>query len=214
MIGTTCPNCGAALVFRTAVSVFAVCSYCGSTMLRTDRDVSLIGTMADLPDEMTPLQVGTTLTYHGATWTLAGRVRVGWTDGAWNEWYMASGDSVGWLAEAQGFLSAAFEARLETAEGIVPGRLPVLDDMITVDGRTYIVTDIKEATVIGSEGELPFRAPQGRRSTYFDMLGDGSGFAGFEASDAERLLYVGEYVEFDSLGFRNLRPVEGWAAPA
>ena len=104
-----CPSCGAPMTFRSSFSVYAVCSFCGSTVLRTDRDVSLIGTMADLPDEMTPFQVGTGLSWHTDTYTLAGRVRMGWADGAWNEWFIDSANRKGWLSEAQGFLALAFE---------------------------------------------------------------------------------------------------------
>jgi hypothetical protein len=204
-----CPSCGAPMTFRSSFSVYAVCSFCGSTVLRTDRDVSLIGTMADLPDEMTPFQVGTGLSWHTDTYTLAGRVRMGWADGAWNEWFMDSANSKGWLSEAQGFLALAFETP-------VPRRLdaPVaLGDVIEIAAGKFRVSDIKQAVCIGSEGELPFHAPPGRTATYYDMLSPAGGFAGLEQSGNERRLYVGDYVAFDDLRFTNLRDVEGWRVP-
>jgi hypothetical protein len=194
--------------------VFAVCAYCGSTVVRTDRDVESIGTMADLPDEMTPLQIGTELSHGGTHYTLIGRVRVGWADGAWNEWYMGHDSTAAWLVEAQGFLAVAVPQSIEEAGGIDATGLPRLEALVTVKGRTYRVTDIKEAACLGSEGELPFRAPRGRRATYIDMIDDVGGFASIESSDDGRQLYTGEYVPFDRLGFRNLRDIEGWKPPA
>ena len=72
-----CPSCGATIPFRSSFSVYAVCSYCGSTVLRNDRDVRAIGSVADLPAEMTPLQVGAELDWRGKHYTLAGRL-AGW----------------------------------------------------------------------------------------------------------------------------------------
>lgn len=208
-----CPSCGAAIPFRSSVSVYAVCAYCGSTVVRRDRDVEAIGRVADLPPEMTPLQVGTELEWQGVHYTLAGRLRVAWQDGAWNEWYMVAGDTAGWLADAQGFLSVAFAEPLDPASDLAAGAMPALGATVTVAGRDFRVTDIKEAACVGAEGELPFPAPAGRTATYFDMLDPLGGFAGLEADVEGVALYRGAYVGFDQLRLRNLRALEGWAAP-
>ena len=204
-----CPSCGAPIPFRSSFSVYAVCRSCGSTVLRTDRDVSVIGKMADLPDEMTPFQVGTGLSWQGQTYGLAGRVRMAWADGAWNEWFIDSAARKGWLCEAQGSLALAFETE-------VPPRLAgpaKLGDVVDLAAEHFRISDIKRATCIGSEGELPFPAPRGRSATYYDMLSPVGGFAGLEDSDEGRRLYIGHYVEFDDLQFTNLREVEGWRVP-
>ncbi|MGI4946714.1 MAG: DUF4178 domain-containing protein [Janthinobacterium lividum] len=209
-----CPSCGAAIPFRSSVSVYAVCASCGSTVLRSDRDVHAIGSVADLPAEMTPLQVGTELEWQGARYTLAGRLRVAWQDGAWNEWFMVAGDSAGWLADAQGFLSVAFAQPMDQVPDLVAGALPAFGDTLTIAGRPFRVTDVKDAVCVGSEGELPFRAAIGRRATYLDMVDPTGGFASIEATTDGVELYRGEYVRFDALGLRNLRALDGWAPPA
>ena len=208
----SCPSCDAPIAFRAGTSVFAVCSYCGSTVVRGDAAVERIGTMAELPEEMTPFQVGTELEHGGTRYTLAGRVRVAWVDGAWNEWFMVGGDTDAWLAEAQGTLAVSFPQDPAQAQGL-PAGPPALGDLVTVAGHTYRVTDLKEARCLGSEGELPFRAPRGRAATYADMLGPGGGFAGAEYSADGVQLYAGRYVSFNALRPRNLRPVEGWDSP-
>lgn len=205
-----CPSCGAPVPFRSSFSVYAVCASCGSTVLRGDADVSRIGEMADLPDDMSPLQVGTLFTYRGQRYELLGRVRMGWADGAWTEWFFDGGGRQGWLAEAQGFLSVSFE---HPAPAELPGAMPALGTVLRIDGTPYRVSDLKQATCTGSEGELPFAAPRGRTAEYADMVGPASGFAGLENGPDERRLYVGTYAGFDELAFANLRDVEGWTPP-
>ena len=77
----------------------------------------------------------------------------------------------GWLAEAQGFFAVSFPVGVGGGDGAGGEGLPVLDGVVGVRGLSYRVTDIKEAVCLGSEGELPFAAPKGRTSTYYDMLG-------------------------------------------
>jgi hypothetical protein len=204
-----CPACGAPIPFRSSFSVYAVCSFCGSTVLRTDRDVSLIGKQADLPEEISPLQVGTSFVRQDR-YELLGRVRMSWADGAWTEWFVSGRGGKGWLAEAQGFLALSFEAPVTHD---LAGSLPPLGAVVEIGGQPFRVSDIKQATCLGAEGELPFAAPKGRTATYYDMVSPSWGFAGLEESPEGRRLYLGEYVDFDTLQFSNLRPVEGWRLP-
>ena len=204
-----CPSCGAPIEFRSSFSVYAVCSYCGSTVLRTDRDVSLIGKQADLPAEISPLQVGTQFSVGDETFELLGRVRIGWADGAWTEWFAQGPRRQGWLAEAQGFLALSFEQPVPPELDSPPG----LGSVVSLGGDEFRVSDIKQATCLGGEGELPFPAPRGRGAVYYDMTNAHSRFAGLELAGAERRFYLGDYVDFDALRFRNLREVEGWTVP-
>ena len=214
-----CPSCGAPLPFSTSFAVFAVCRSCGAAVVRNDRDVSSIGTVADLPDEVTPFQVGTAVDTGGRRFTLAGRVRMAWGDGFWNEWFMVADtggtDAVpGWLAEAQGTLAVSFPCPAAEADGLSPAEPPALGARIRIRGESFRVADLKEAHCIGSEGELPFAAPVGRAALYADMLSAEGGFAGAEYGPDGMRLFLGRYVAFNALRPRHLRPVEGWAAPS
>ena len=206
-----CPSCGAPLAFRSSFSVYAVCSYCGSTVLRTDRDVSLIGKQADLPEEISPLQVGSKFVYRDEGFELLGRARMNWADGAWTEWFVQSPRRQGWLAEAQGFLALSFEQPVPPS---LAGSPPALGAMLRIGDQEFRVSDIKRATCRGGEGELPFAAPRGRSAVYVDMTSPSAAFAGLEIAEAERRFYFGEYVDFDGLQFRDLREIEGWSRPA
>jgi len=206
-----CPSCGAPLEFRSSVSVYTVCSYCGTMAVRSNEAIESIGTMSALPEDISPLQIGTVLTWANRRYTLLGRDIMAWADGSWTEWFMDAGGMPGWLAHAQGFFSTAFEHPLPP--DLAAASWPVLDARLTIDGTPYRVADLKQAHCIGSEGELPFPAVPGRIIDYADMLGPSGTFASLEQAGPDRALFVGANATYDELHFENLRPVEGWAPP-
>jgi len=215
-----CPSCGAEVGFQSAVSVYAVCPYCESMLVRGDVDVTAIGKMAALPDDMSPLQVGTEGRLEALHFGIIGRLKVGWSDGMWNEWHilMDSGER-GWIGEAQGFFSLSFENGTELQPDdrrFITGRLKLGRHSlepgfeISVAGKPLRAVDIKDATCLGSEGELPFQAPKGRKTVSIDFTGPGGSFATVEVEGEAVRLYHGRYVEWDDFHFSNLRPLEGW----
>ena len=232
----SCPSCGAALVFQSSLSVYAVCAYCSATVVRHDVNLEAIGTMAALPDDMSPFQVGTEAYYRGNHFTLIGRMKVGWKNGVWNEWFMMTDDGrKGWLAEAQGFYAVCFEVENAMApemEQLVRQRVlefmklgtktkssqssmgslhhQQLGAYITLNRQKLRVVDIKHAMCIGSEGELPFAAPWGRKSISIDLLGPDGEFGCVEVIDQEIRVFVGHYVDWADLRCERLREIEGW----
>ena len=79
-----------------------------------------------------------------------------------------------------------------------------------VKGQSFSVDDIKQATCLGSEGELPMKGPQGRKSTSVDLSGPDSLFACLDYSEDGTRLYVGKYVDYDRLELTSLREIDGW----
>ncbi len=205
-----CPSCGAEVVFKSSLSVYAVCKYCSSMIVRHDVDVESIGKMATLPDDMSPIQIGTEGSYRGVRFNIIGRMKIGWEDGSWNEWFMVSNDGrKGWLAEAQGFYAVSFEDD-DALKTIKTESTPKLGTYLKLSNQKLKVVDIKKATCIGSEGELPFPAPQGRKTTSIDLLGPAGEFASIEIESEKWRIYTGHYVEWNDLRCQNLRPLEGW----
>jgi len=216
-----CPSCGADVTFHSAQSVYAVCAYCQSMVVRTDVDVKSIGVMAVLPDDMSPLQLGSGGYFEEQSFTIIGRLKIGWRDGLWNEWHLLMADGRrGWIGEAQGSFSVSFEKDSldEQDRGFIAGCIGTPGSSsglsagfrISVEGKELRAVDVKEATCLGSEGELPFRAPKGRRTVAIDFTGESGDFATVEIENEVFRLYHGRYVEFDDFRFSNLRPLEGW----
>jgi hypothetical protein len=204
-----CLSCGAALRLQSPATIFVVCSYCQTTLIR-DQNWAVFGKMAELPPELTPLQIGTRGVYKGESFELIGRQRLKWSDGYWNEWCAVFPKGrIGWLAEAQGFYMLSF--LLET----VP-KLPSLmtlksGDPISIPGRgSFQVDDIKTASCVASEGELPFPAPARQEVLSLDASNGKGEFLSVESIGQTLQVYLGRYMEFDDFQFTQLRQLDGW----
>ncbi len=232
-----CPSCGGELIFVSNVSVSVVCNYCNALVVRRDVDVESIGKMAALPDDMSPLMLGTLGSYRGTRFRIIGRMKMGWKHGSWNEWHIFLEDGgKGWLAEAQGFYAVAFEfegnliAETQktikglgmprediTGQGNKPMFLPedrvnkaLLGSHLFLDQQKYKIVDIKEAACFGSEGELPLVANKGRYVLTVDLLGHHGEFGNVEIGHDKTRVYLGHYVEWQDLSLNHTRPLEGW----
>jgi DNA-directed RNA polymerase subunit RPC12/RpoP len=206
-----CPSCGAEVKFQSSVSVTCVCPYCRSLIVRQDKNVADFGKMAELPDDISPFQIGTEGVFDGTHFAVIGRVKVGWKDGCWNEWFLHFDDGKdGWLAEAEGFLAVSFEQPYPDALEINFNILPDLGSYLSLEGNDFRVVDTKHTECIGCEGELPKVASKGRQAIAIDLIDRKAGFASIEKDNEAKRLYIGRYVDFDDLRFTNLRELPGW----
>jgi hypothetical protein len=205
----TCPNCGAKIVFRWSSSVQTVCEYCKSILVRTDVDLQKVGQVADLPPDSSPIQIGTEGRYNHKAFVVIGRIIYDYEQGSWNEWHIAFNDGTdGWLSDAQDEYAVSFPA---------PGRKAPDAAQCEVgqecawDNQRYTVTTITSAHYRGVQGELPFQYWDKEDVTFVDLRTQTGKFATIDYSDEKPALYLGEMVEFDSLGLKNLRTFEGWS---
>lgn len=205
----TCPNCGAKIVFRWSSSVQTVCEYCKSILIRTDVDLQKVGQVADLPPDSSPIQIGTEGIYNRKGFVAIGRIIYEYELGTWNEWHLMLNDGTsGWLSDAQDEYAVSF---------VAPGRkLPEaaqcqVGQNFVWDNQRYTVTTLTNAHYRGVQGELPFQYWDKEDVTFVDLRSETGKFATIDYSDEKPVLYLGEMVEFDSLGLKNLRAFEGWS---
>ncbi|MEP6559304.1 MAG: DUF4178 domain-containing protein [Burkholderiales bacterium] len=172
-----CPGCGAPVVFRSAQSSFAVCSYCQSTVVRQGDVLSRIGRMAELFDDFSPLQLMTSGTLPGAgAFTLVGRLQYQSDTGPWTEWHAlfdADGSS-GLLGEDNGaFVFSRTVGRTSSGNGnggfdldaaaAAPDwsrELPAAEylrigNTTAIEGKLFTVTANRPITLVAAQGELP-----------------------------------------------------------
>lgn len=221
-----CPTCGAEIIFRTSIAAYATCPYCHTMVVRQDDGIKNLGTMAQLPEDMSPFQIGTDGYFNGVHFGIVGRMRMGWEDGSWNEWFMVSDDMRrGWVAEAQGFYAPCFETTddLDDAHkhnvGLIAAELEgakesgltnLMGKIVTLKKSAYKIVDIKVAECIGSEGELPFKAAKGRKTVSADLIHGDNLFATIEAGPEGTRIFEGAYVEWADLRCGYFRRFEGW----
>lgn len=145
--------------FASAASASAVCSFCRSTLLRDGEALRRIGVSAELFDDHSPLQLGTTGTLQGVRFTLVGRLQYRYADGTWNEWHAlfeGSATQAGksaWLSEDNGaYVLSVDQPALTDApkeDELQPGERRL------VGGRAWSVASVQRASLIAGLGELP-----------------------------------------------------------
>lgn len=203
-----CPSCGAEVVFRSAASIFAVCEYCQSTLVRSDTDeLRNLGKMAALVEDRSPLQLGAEGQWQGVHFAVIGRMQQRYSQGTWNEWYLLFDDMrTAWLSEAAG------EYVLSEAK-VVNDPLPTRDSLhiegrVLLEQRPWAVTNIEEATCIAGAGELPFPVSGGDSATVVDLRYEKE-FATLDYAhavpDAPPVFYQGQVIDFAKLRWQNLR---------
>jgi ribosomal protein L37AE/L43A len=204
-----CPSCGAPVVFKSASSVFAVCEYCQSTLVRHDQNIEDIGKMAALVEDRSPLQLGSEGSYKGVHFALIGRIQIKYSQGIWNEWHLLFDDMRnGWLSEAGGEYVLTFAEQVQEP-------LPAFDDLkigqrFVLASQTWTVSNIENAECVAGQGELPFKVGAGYPVAAVDLRNQAN-FATLDYSETPPLLFVGEAVDFGSLKMANLR--DGMAIP-
>ena len=154
-----CPHCGAPVEFASAASASAVCSYCQSTLLREGDALRRIGQSAELFDDHSPLQLGSSGRWQGSAFTLLGRLQYRYDGGTWNEWHALfdSGKS-GWLSEDNGRHVLAFDAPL--ADGTAPDPATLHPGTpVMLAGLAWQVASVTQASLLAAQGELP-QAPR------------------------------------------------------
>jgi Domain of unknown function (DUF4178) len=204
-----CPNCGAPVLFRWEHAIQTTCTYCKSILVRTDVDLKLVGRVADLPMESSPVQLGAEGLYRGKSFHAIGRIVYEWAQGIWNEWHILLNDgSSGWLADAQLEFDVSFSVNpsesLPPAAELRPGR------QFSWFQTCYEITSLTRARYRGVEGELPFEYWDKSDILFADLRTTDGRFGTIDYSEPQPLLFLGDATDFDALKLRNLRTFEGW----
>ncbi len=218
----SCPSCGAAVPLRRAAAPYVVCPQCQSLLSRGDGpqndDVQAIGQAAVLPFDVSPVMIGTRGTADGIAFEVVGRVRWGWTDGAWNEWLLALADgTTRWLGEAMGtfmLLNEATQALDDPAiRAFATGGTIAPGTTVTVAGQDFVAADVKAARCLGAEGQLPFAAPAGHAVTSIDFRNPTGASLSIQRDGDETGVWIGRYVDLTRLAPTGLRRFDDWAMP-
>jgi hypothetical protein len=206
---SNCPNCGAKITFQWSSSVQTVCEYCKSILVRTDVDLKKVGEVADLPPDVSPIQLNTEGVYRNKAFVVIGRILYEYDQGGWNEWHIVMNDGTSaWLSDAQEEYAVSFAT---------PGQKLPSESQLQVgqqynwSGNAYSLSSITQAHYRGVQGELPFEYWDKTDVSFADFRSASRKFATLDYSDDQPALYLGEFVEFEELKMKNLRQFEGWS---
>jgi len=215
----TCPNCGAPARFRSPALPVKICDYCRSTLVREGEHLKTAGQVAEVPEDVSPVRIGTRGRDGASRFELIGRVRMRWADGGWNEWLALHDDgTTGWLSEAMGrymLLRPARHGGLRTdvVKRMRDGQPVPVGSEATIERVSYRVADVKDATFNGSEGELPFSTPAETPIRSVDLMSPDGRCASIQKDRGEVAVYTGRYVTLADIAATELRAFEGWPMP-
>ena len=204
-----CPQCGAPVEFRWSGSVQTVCEFCHSILVRTDVDLSKVGTVADLPPDASPLQIGSEGVFDNKPFVVVGRIIYEYELGGWNEWHIVFNDGTsGWLADAQLEYDVSFARQPQSP-------LPASAQMyagqtLELEGSEYQATSLTHAHYKATQGELPFQYWDKQDVLFSDLRTSDSRFGTIDYTENPPLLFLGRAATFDELKLKNLREFEGW----
>jgi hypothetical protein len=208
----SCPGCGAPVKFLWSSAVQASCEFCKAIIVRKDVNVEKVGTVADLPADASPIQIGTEGAFGTKGFIVTGRIQYAYDQGSWNEWHLILSDgSSGWLSDAQAEYAVSFQAP-------APDKLPKSGDLhpgtnLVWNKVWYNISSITRARYVGFQGELPFQTwqrPSEEEFVFADLRTSDARFATIDYSEDPPLLFIGQAVDFDDLRLKNLREFEGW----
>jgi len=174
----SCPSCGAPVTFRSAASVMAVCGFCNSTLVKEADAVRNIGRMAEVLEDFSPIQINTSGTIDGRSFTVVGRIQLRYPAGFWNEWYVLDDHGEGaWLSDGSGQYTVTREVDRASLPNVA---LPAFEQIAAgspfnlgraPDGSTllFIAADVRTAQCTGGQGELPFTVGAGYAARVADF---------------------------------------------
>jgi ribosomal protein S27AE len=196
-----CPNCGAPIAWKLASSHGAICAFCRFSVIRSDRELSAIGRVADLVPTAPALSVGDEGTIAGRPFRVLGRLQLDHGRGPWDEWYISQAESAwAWLARAEGRWYLTFERE---GAGAPPWETLSPSATLTLPGTgsvRWVVTERGGSALLSAEGELPHPVAPTESGRYVDMEGEGGAFATLDYGDGERVrLFSGRELAPDEL---------------
>ena len=206
---TSCPNCGAEIVFRYQAAIQTTCGFCKSILVRQDKDLTRVGVTGEWPLDASPIQLGVRGSFNGQAFEVVGRIIYEYDLGGWNEWHIILGGKSAWLSDAQ--LEYAISRQWPNTVKWPPAEIvKVGQGFKSLEGTDYFVTSLNNAKYVGVEGDLPFEYWDKSVMSYLDLGSEDGRFATLDYSEDPPLVFLGEYVDFDSLKMTGLREFEGW----
>lgn len=162
-----CGSCGAPLEIKSAYTKSVICPYCDTTNVIEDRGLNPEGKMAKLSEGFSIFSIGRTGKLKGRNFEVLGRLRYGYDEGYWDEWFLQFNDGqAGWVTEEEGecsiFTKDLITNPIENVNSLRVGQF------VNVEGKKVFVTEIADCTILGGEGELHYKVIPGKELVHIE----------------------------------------------
>jgi len=192
-----CGSCGAPLEIKSAYTKSMVCPYCDTTNVIEDQGINPEGKMAKLAEAPGIFSVGRTGKLKNRKFEVLGRLRYGYDEGFWDEWFLEFDDGQsGWLTEEEGecsiFTKELITKPIENVDSIRVGQ------MVDVEGKRVFITEITDCWIMGGEGELHYRVVPGKKLVHYEGNAGGK-LVSIELWPKELEVHTGEPISYSQI---------------
>lgn len=166
----TCPSCGNQITQITRSPQILVCPACNTTSFLQNGKLEDVGKSAILTDIPSIFKIGKMFRHKDWRFTPVGRVRYDYGDGWWDEWFVRSDNGKeSWVSVDEGEI--AIETLVQDKLNVPPFDKLSVGGVLVINRIRMTVIEKNTCTMIGAQGELPFRIIPGETYGYIDLLG-------------------------------------------
>ena len=205
-----CPGCGAPVNFSSAQASFAVCQYCRSTVVRDGEVLKRLGTMAEVFEDYSPLQIGVTGVAprkgRNEPFTLIGRLQMRSQAGTWSEWVALLADgTLGYLSEDNGQFvwSLPWDPGWTLRE--FNAREWRLGREVKAQDQVFSVASVQDAELVAAQGQLSELPPQGKPYKLVELRDSNDRVLTVDFGAKQPAYTLGVAVDLDKLRLTGLR---------
>jgi DNA-directed RNA polymerase subunit RPC12/RpoP len=195
----SCPTCGAAVSYDQRLAVLSVCEYCQTAIIYDEKVALIAGKMSVLAKPAGPLFVGAMGSLKKLNFTVIGRVRYGYANGFWDEWYLSHDDgSTSWLTEDEKRFMHEHPRELEIDASSITQFQP--GSVFNLGDSQYSVRESDTAICEGGEGQLPFKIISDEHIQFLDLVREDGATATIEVEPGGTVkFFAGESLEFKDI---------------
>lgn len=191
-VSISCPSCGVAIENTTAHTRSMACPHCGNWVYFGSNGWEVAGLFEHAIDAPSMLQLGKSGGLKDRRFVVSGRVRLSYSEGFWDEWWLEFDDgNHQWLEEDDGVyrLHKSIDAA-PVAESV---KAATVGGSVSIDGESWFVSERIDAQVAGVQGALPVAIVPGELVVCVDVMGKGIKMS-IESSDNEHQVYSSKVV--------------------
>lgn len=188
----SCPSCGVAITDTTAHTRSLSCPYCSNWVYFGSNGWESAGLFEHAIDAPSMFMLGRRGTLENRAFVVAGRVRMSYSDGFWDEWWLEFDDGLHqWLEEDDG----VYRLHKHEDHAMQPGEFEAatVGGSIRLEGLDWFVTERIDAQVAGVEGSLSVAIAPGETVVCLDAINSGIK-ASFEAAEREVQMFQGRVI--------------------
>lgn len=197
----SCPACGVAVESVSAHTRSLQCPHCGNWIYLSGSGWASSGSFEHALDAPSMLRIGRggTLSVSDGDnrkFVVAGRLRLTYTGGYWDEWWLEFDDGIHqWLEEDDG--RYRLHSAVSMSVPLVAVQAAKVGGQLSANGKNWFISERLDAQLAGTEGALPVAVQPNERVVCLDLMGNGEKLS-LEASGFDVSITRSEKVAGDS----------------